>query len=250
MVTADEASDTLLKSLPKDDETVCVLSLDGQRWIVHLRDGVEYPIMPLSAIPGTMMGLIGFNESNALFAVALGLAHGLDITAIRSGLAEFDNTAQINPGRFNFIGGFPFTVLLDYAHNPEGVLGLCDVVNKLDVKGKRRLVVFNLGNRSKTHIDSCVAHLANCFDEFVIGGESGRISRCKDYEGEDPFGIMLDYFHDRMVEVGVSPNHIFTERNVQKGIAEAMNRSGPGDLLVLMTEYSDAMAVLTSTSVV
>jgi cyanophycin synthetase len=103
----------------------------GQPWIVHARGGVHVPLMRLHDVPAWMDGLLRHNAMNALFAAALASAQGVDPSTVRRALATFANTPQHNPGRYNFIEGLPFRVLLDYGHNPDGVAELCAIASGL-----------------------------------------------------------------------------------------------------------------------
>ena len=87
--------------------------------------------MRLHDVPAWMDGLLRHNATNALFAAALASAQGVDPSTVRRALATFANTPQHNPGRYNFIEGLPFRVLLDYGHNPDGVAELCAIASGL-----------------------------------------------------------------------------------------------------------------------
>lgn len=217
---------------------------EGERWIVVAQGMTGIPLMPIREIPATLDGYLPFNEANALGAVALGWAQGVPLEVIRRALRGFSNTLERNPGRYNFIPGFPFQVLLDYAHNPHGVMGLCEVVRGLPVTGKKRLVCLDLGNRGETHIRTCATYLKNNFDDFILGHDPGRVSRCADYAGEDPSGTMLDFFHGQMAAAGVPEACMVVERDPAAAIRQGLLRAQPGDLLVLMAESDVAMPVL------
>lgn len=103
--------------------------------------------MPLHDIPATMNGLLKFNEQNALFALALAWVQGLPLETIRHAMAGFHNSPEQSPGRYSFIDGLPFQVVVDYAHNPAGAGELCALVQQLPVAGQRILLNLKLGNR-------------------------------------------------------------------------------------------------------
>ena len=74
-----------------------------------------------------------------MFAAGLVWAQGISLETIRRGLGAFRNTQATNPGRYNFIDGFPARVLFDYAHNAHGFREMCAVVSKIPVAGRRIL---------------------------------------------------------------------------------------------------------------
>lgn len=77
------------------------------------------------------------NVYNALAAIAYAYDRFYDIEIIKKGLKSLKNV----PGRFEKINcGQPFTVILDYAHNPDGLTKLLTYCDKKF--GTRRIAVF------------------------------------------------------------------------------------------------------------
>jgi cyanophycin synthetase len=64
--------------------------------------------------------------------------------------------------------GFPFQVLLDYGHNPDGVRELCEVVSKQPVGGKQRLLSLKFGNRHWSHLELIAPVFAHTFNTFTL----------------------------------------------------------------------------------
>jgi len=81
-----------------------------------------------------------FNGSNALAAAALALQLGVDLAQVGAGLSETPQVA----GRMERVDmGQPFTVIVDFAHTPDGLLSVLDVVRPL-TKG-RVICLFGCG---------------------------------------------------------------------------------------------------------
>lgn len=81
-----------------------------------------------------------FNLMNALAAAAGGLAAGIDIDSVVTGLDQ----ARVVPGRLNYIDqGQPFAVYVDYAHTPDAIARLCESVRELT--DGRLLILFGCG---------------------------------------------------------------------------------------------------------
>ncbi|HCC21951.1 TPA: hypothetical protein DEP86_00950 [Candidatus Uhrbacteria bacterium] len=75
-----------------------------------------------------------FNVENAVAAICVGLAHGLDLTA----MSELLRVMPTIPGRIERIDeGQPFGVIVDYAPEPESFRKLYEVV---DLLPKRRVI--------------------------------------------------------------------------------------------------------------
>ena len=90
-----------------------------------------------------------FNVENALGAVAVGLLLGLPSAAIAEGIATLPGV----PGRFEAVDeGQPFTVVVDYAHTPDGLENVLLTARELAGPGGRVIAVFGAGgdrDRSK-----------------------------------------------------------------------------------------------------
>jgi len=225
-------------------EAVFIQVHQGTPWIVLVRGAQQEPLMPLAEIPATMNGVLRLNETNALFAVALAWAQAIPSGIIRQALASFTNSPEHNPGRYNFIDGFPFQVLLDFGHNPDGVRELCKVVSKLPVAGKRRLLSLKLGNRHRSHLELIAPVLAHTFDTFILGCASTYVRRCADYVSDDPEATMLAASRDCLIRQGVAAEFITTERDQNLALRFALDSAQPGDLLVLLAEPGLALPIL------
>ena len=229
-------------------EAVFVGQHDGAAWVVLATGGHEQPLIPVDDIPATMNGLLRFNVSNAMFAAALAWAQGIAPETIRHGLASFANSVEQNPGRYNFIDGLPFGVLVDFGHNPDGVRELCSVARKLPVEGRRIVCIRNLGNRHASHYPAVAPALAETFDAIVLGCDPPYIRVGDEYEGSDPVAAMLSASRRHLLNAGVRPESITTipgeEQNSSDLIRAALAQAHPGDLVVVLDNHDKAVPVV------
>lgn len=230
-------------------EAVFVGHHNGSAWIVLATGDQEQHLVPVDEIPATMNGLLRFNISNAMFAAALAWAQGVAAETIRHGLTSFHNSVDQNPGRYNFIEGLPFAVLVDFGHNPDGVLELCAIARKLPVSGRRILCSRNLGNRHATHYPAVAGALAETFDAIVLGCDPPYIRVSPDYAGlADPVTSMLSASHQHLLDGGVRPEVITTIPGVEQDSSElirtALSEARPGDLVVVLDGYAKAVPVI------
>ena len=216
----------------------------GMRWIVLATGADVRALMPVDEIPATLGGLLRFNETNAMFALALAWAQGVDTGVIRRALSTFTNSAEQNPGRYNVIEGLPFRVLLDYAHNPDGVDEICAVASALPVSGRRIICSLTIGNRHPGHVVAVAPVLAETFDEIVLGCDPERVRICADYAGDDPTATMLSATRQLLLDAGVAVECIITEADPGTAIRRAMDLAEPGDLVVVLAESGDALPVI------
>ena len=80
----------------------------------------------------------------------MAIAHGLGISFahIRSGLKSLDCSHADTPGRLDFIDGFAFQVILDYAHNAPEIRAVSAVIGQLDCPGRRIVAFASPGSRA------------------------------------------------------------------------------------------------------
>ncbi|HTG48225.1 MAG TPA: Mur ligase family protein [Actinomycetota bacterium] len=103
--------------------------LDGR--ITWLEGGSVHPVVPVADVPLTIAGLSSIFTSNALAAASAALAVGLPSGAVARGLRSFVPDPERNPGRANLFALDGRTVVIDYAHNEAGMLGLTEILEGL-----------------------------------------------------------------------------------------------------------------------
>jgi cyanophycin synthetase len=129
--------------------------------------GAEQHKLPLSGVPITLRGSIGFQVENVMAAVGAAWALKLDWDTIARGLATFSNDTDNALGRFNLFSYRGATVIADYGHNPDAILALVRAVENMP--GKRRSVVISgAGDRRDIDITEQTQILGNAFDEVVL----------------------------------------------------------------------------------
>lgn len=210
---------------------------DDEPWIMLGAGHIETPLMPAAEIPATMSGLLQFNETNAMFAAALAWAQGIDTETIRRALGTFHNSAEQNPGRYNFFGGLLFTLMLDYGHNPAGVREVCAVAAALPVTGRRMLCAINFGNRHYRHFVEVGRILADSFDEFVIGCDS-------EIAQSHSAATALAAKRNVLLDNGVACERITTEPDPRQAAGTALSSARAGDLLVVLADPEVALPVI------
>ncbi|MFW5926883.1 MAG: Mur ligase family protein, partial [Wenzhouxiangella sp.] len=206
---------------------------DGEEWLVLAEGSRSERLLRTSAIPAVMDGLLPFNAQNAAFAAALCWSLGVDAGLIREGLGQFSNSVAGNPGRYNFIEGYPFTLLADFAQNAHGLAELYAVIEKLPNTGRKRLVCLTIGPRHREHIDENAGDLARHFDHLIIGTSDYADSNPQ-YAGDDPRETMLAHFRRRLFEAGAGEERVETHALPETAIRRGLETAQPGDVLVIL----------------
>ena len=136
-------------------------------FVTILKGKWKVRVEKVANIPLTYGGRAEFMIQNVLAATLGCFVHGVSLEDIRSGLTTFNAGTAQTPGRLNFIEIGDVTVLIDYAHNPAGMTGLVNFINKLP--NKHRTVVLNgTGDRRDDDIREFAKLAADNFDRIII----------------------------------------------------------------------------------
>ena len=244
LVATDPAADPVVEHLARGGEAV-ILAQDGERLDVVLAAGAARTVLlAVPDIPAAMAGLLRYNVRNAMFAAALAWAQGIDPATIRDALGTFTASVAHNPGRYNFLDGFPFQVFLDYAHNPAGAVELSRVVAELPVTGRRIVCNTHVGNRHPSHLELVVPVLADAFDVFVLSCSPEEL--CPEYAagGADPVVAMITRSEQLLADAGVPDSSITVVADLFQAIRTALRIGQPGDLVVLLAAPEEVLPVV------
>ncbi len=235
LVSRDSANPAVAEHRRRGGEAVLLADVDGAPWIMLCAGDIQTPLMSTHDIPATRDGLLRFNQTNAMFAAALAWAQDVDCETIARALRGFDNTVQQAPGRYNFIDDFPFQLLVDFAHNPDGVREICRIVPEIPVTGRRILCTLNLGNHHPAHFEAVAPLLAETFDEFVLS---------RDYDGPDPVETFLSNTRQFLLDRGVQASAIHCVVEPAESRRQALSLARPGDLLVILGRTKSTLPVV------
>jgi cyanophycin synthetase len=222
---------TLVREHVRAGGRACALEQGVNGHMITLYDkGRHIPLLWTHLIPATLEGRATHNVANAMFAAAL--AYGLDIKldAIRQGLRTFDSTFYQAPGRMNVFNEHPFKVIFDYGHNAHAVGMLAELAGKLDVRGRRLVVVAGPGDRRDEDILAIADAVAGRFDHYVCRRDDGLRGRASD---EVPKMIA-----ERLQQRGVAAAQIDLIPDEQEAIDHALRLGQAGDLLLI---FADAL---------
>ncbi len=210
---------------------------DAPGILLH-RPGTSDTVIKVVDIPATLGGAAKHNVQNAM--AAIGLAYGLGISpaGIAAALASYDNTFDSNPGRFNIYKGHAFTTVLDMAHNPHGVLAVCDALQDMKTPGRRIGLLANFGNRHPEHIAEIAEMLAGQFDTFICSRNKGYSEAFKSIRGF-PSEEIPKRIAAALEAQGVESSRIITIDDEAAAIDEALGLAGEGDLVVLFSGDSE-----------
>jgi cyanophycin synthetase len=200
--------------------------------IVAAKGDVQHTI-PLSEIPITLGGAIGFQVDNVMASVAAAWALGLDWRIIRGGLASFNNDSNNAAGRFNLFKYRGATVIADYGHNPDAMQALVQAVEALPAK-RRSVVISGAGDRRDQDIRQQTEILGEAFDEVILFEDQCQRGRSD--------GEVIALLREGLVKASrtTSSSEI---RGEFLAIDTAMDKLQDGELcLILVDQVEEAMA--------
>ncbi len=214
VVNADDAAcDTLLKTGTCEFKTYSIdKPSDIHATDVELhKDGVSF------AACGTQfkLGIPGrFSAYNAVSAISAALALGIDKETIKEALLSAHGVR----GRAQVVDlGFDFTVLIDYAHTPDGIENILKTAKGF-ARG-RVIILYGCGGDRDATTRPIMGEIASRLADFsIITSDNPRT--------EDPHAIIEDILK------GVSGEHVVIE-NRREAISYALHHAKKDDVVIL-----------------
>jgi cyanophycin synthetase len=189
--------------------------------------------IPLSRVPLTRNGTIGFQVENVMAAVATAWALGYAWETVEQALAGFVSDAATAPGRFNVFDYRGATLIADYGHNPDAMLALVGAVEAMPAN-KRVVVISGAGDRRDEDIRQQTEILGEAFDEVVLYQDACQRGRAD--------GEVIGLLRDGLAK-STRVRHVEAITGEFLAIDTALARLQPGDLcLILIDQVEEALA--------
>jgi UDP-N-acetylmuramyl tripeptide synthase len=184
-------------------------------------------------VPITLGGAARHNVANALAAAALTWCMGVSVADIRSGLTTISQ--DDNPGRGNVYEVNGYTVIVDFAHNPEALQALLEMANRLPSQ-RKALCFGQAGDRP----DDLIRELAR--SAWESGLDHVFVSELTKYHRGREEGAVFAVIRDELVACGASADQIEHHMEEMESLDSALEWAKPGDLvLMLALERSEAL---------
>ena len=209
----------------------CALEAGINGQMITLYDKNSHiPLLWTHLIPATLEGRAMHNVQNAMFAAAMAFSLDIKLDSIRQGLRTFDTTFFQAPGRMNVFDEHPFKVLFDYAHNPHAIAAMSDLAQRLEVTGRRIVVLAAPGDRRDEDIVAVAEAAAGKFDHYICR----RDDKLRGRDGDEVPLILAR----ALKATGVAETAIEQIPDEQQAIDAALRMGQPGDLLMV---FADAL---------
>ena len=230
----DESADYMLEGTNCRNVTFSINSDNCDYSAKNIRisaSGVKYELLSSGNIGRIHFGVPGkFSVYNSMGAAVCLVEMGMDFKAVLESLVECKGI----PGRMEVVPTeTPYTVIIDYAHTPDGLENVLNCVREI-TEGKVITVFGCGGDRDKTKRPIMGDIAARLSDVAVVTSDNPR--------SEDPETIIEE------IVAGISrrDSKIIVDSDRKSAIAKALETAQRGDVVVLAGKGQETYQILAS----
>jgi cyanophycin synthetase len=204
------------------------------------------PIAWVHLLPSTFEGRARMMVQNALAAAGAAHAAGAHLHDIRQGLRTFTTSYYQAPGRLNLFELGGVKVLIDYAHNAHGLETVGEFVERMTTGAPsgppgaptwtanlRVVVIATPGDRRDEDMRELGRVAARYFDEIIVREDRNLRGR----KPGETAGHVLEGVREGM-RAGGRAGNVEVVLDEMEATRRALDRSRPGDLVVLCVDYA------------
>ena len=211
---------------------------EGRLLLSH--GGSEHDLGLITSMPLSMGGIAVYNVANMAGAALAAAALGIAPATIAAVLARFGSNLDDNPGRMMRFEVGGVKVLIDYAHNPDGLRGFLQVADHLRCGGRLGLLLGHAGNRNDADIQELARVAAEFRPELVVVKENEAQLRGR-APGEVPRIIRAE-----LKRLGFADDALPVEQSETEAARWALDWARPGDVLAFPLHSAAARAAVMS----
>ena len=230
-----EANSPLLVEYAARGDLTCGAS-NGRLVLKHGR--VSHDLGAIAEMPLTIGGVATYNIANLAGAALAALALAITPSTISEVFGHFGARAEDNPGRMMRFARDGVTVLIDYAHNPDGLRGFLKVASHLRRDGRLAIILGQAGNRQDADIEELVQVTASFHPDLIVVKENETQLR-----GRAP-GEMPQLIRDKLLRLGLPESALALEHTELDAARHALSWARPGDIVALPMHISSARKAL------
>ncbi len=155
-------------------------------------------IEKVTHVPITFNGTVSFMTQNALAASLAAFVWGFKIEDIRLSLETFIPSSAQTPGRMNIFELKDFKVMVDFAHNPDGLRGIKAFLSTLESKHNTG-IISGTGDRRDDDLREIGRISAEMFDDVIICQEKYLRGRSR----ENIVELLMEGLRERKPEIQI-----------------------------------------------
>ena len=201
--------------------------------------GAQHDLGAVAAMPLTVGGSASYNIANLAGAALAAAALGVPPATIAAVLAHFGASLTDNFGRLMRFERAGVRILVDYAHNPEGLRGLLKVAEHLRAgHGRLGLLLGHAGNRQDAELETLAATAAEFQPALIVVKENEAHLR-----GRAP-GEVPRLINAALLRAGVARSALQMRMSELEAVHAALAWAQPGDVLALPVHAPAARAAV------
>lgn len=177
-------------------------------------------------IPLTFGGKAKFMIQNVLPAVLAAHIKGISLNDIEVALQTFIPSPSQTPGRLNMFQFRNFQLLMDYAHNPSGMIALKEFTNEVQATYKVGIIT-GVGDRKKEDMIEMGKVAAEMFDEVIIRQDKHLRGRSADE--------IISYLREG-IEQHDPTKKTLVIKDEKEAVIYAIENARKGSLIVICSE--------------
>lgn len=209
----------------------------GRLLLTH--GALEHDLGPIADMPLTVQGAATYNVANLAAAALAVAAIGIAPATIRSVFAAFGVDPADNAGRLMRFMVDGVQVVLDYAHNPEGLRGVLRVAQRLRAPGGRiAMLLGHAGNRRDTDLEAVAATAASFAPDLVVIKETEQHLRGR------PAGEIPALLRAALSRHGMKESSLAVEMSELAAARRALDWARPGDVVALLVHSAAARSAV------
>ncbi|HEY0046905.1 MAG TPA: cyanophycin synthetase [Flavobacterium sp.] len=218
-----EEDNDFVKQLAKDGKIVAVyengfITVKRGEWKIRIEKAINVPL--------TLGGKAKFMIANVLAGTLASYLWGFKIEDIGLALQTFVPSAAQTPGRMNIFTFKKFRVLIDFAHNPAGYLGIEEYLKTVEAT-KKIGIIAGVGDRRDEDIIDCARIAGRMFDHIIIRQEKHLRGRTSEE--------ISNLLRQGIQEAGRNVTFEIIEKEV-KAIQHAMDTAEEGTYIVALSD--------------
>jgi len=201
--------------------------------------GAQYDLGAIAAMPLTVEGSATYNIANLAGAALAATALGVPPTTVAGVFAHFGASRADNFGRLMRFEREGVRILVDYAHNPEGLRGLLEVAEHLrGANGRLGLLLGHAGNRQDAELEALAVVAAKFHPALIVVKENEGHLR-----GRAP-GEVPQLINAALLRAGMQHSVLQMRMSEIDAVHAALAWARPGDVLALPVHAAAARAAV------
>jgi cyanophycin synthetase len=197
-------------------------------------------IEKVTHVPITFNGTVSFMTQNVLAASLATFVWGFKIEDIRLSLETFIPSVAQTPGRMNIFELKDCKIMVDFAHNPDGLRGIKDFLSTLDVKHNTG-IISGTGDRRDEDLREIGRISAQMFDNVIICQEKYLRGRSR----EEMISLLVDGLKEVKPEIDIQiinkgkEAFDYAVKNIQSGSFITIIGDSVTDAVGLVQNFQD-----------